>query len=205
MAKLLQVNNVEIDKVSSLTFSLAAGEKCVLEVPSAEAAAAVVDLILGERVSVTGEILLLGQSLEISKRGTIGFIPAMGGLISNLKAWENITLPLWYYNGRQRVATEESVARWLLELGMDKEEWGKFMASPAASLKPWERKMAGLLRGLVQAPQLILIDAGLFDEVETARLQLWITVLEKFVGEVKDRALLVIASSATSLPWRKLE
>ncbi len=205
MAALLQVNNIEIDKVSSLSFSLAAGEKCVLEVPSAEAAAAVVDLILGELVPVNGEILLLGQSLDVLKNGTIGFIPAMGGLISNLKAWENITLPLWYHSGRQSVATEEAVARWLLELGMDKEECEKFMASPAASLKPWERKMAGLLRGLVQAPQLLLIDAGLFDEVETARVKIWIAVLEKFVDEAKERALLVIASSATSLPWRKLE
>jgi len=55
----------------------------------------------------------------------------------------NITLPLWYHHRPQNLATEETVARWLAELKLDKLEWEKFMASPAARLKPWERKLAG--------------------------------------------------------------
>ncbi len=205
MANLLQFNNVEIDKVSSLSFSISAGDKCVLEVPSDSARSATVDLILGEREVISGEILLFGQALEASLSGSIGYVPAAGGLISNLKAWENITLPLWYHKQRQRAATEETVARLLLELGMAKQEWERFMASPVALLLPWERKMAGLLRGLLQSPQLLLVNAKLFDEVEASRVQIWVAVLEKFVNDAKDRAVLVVACSPTSLPWRKLE
>jgi phospholipid/cholesterol/gamma-HCH transport system ATP-binding protein len=201
----MQFNNVEIDKGNNLSFIVAAGETLVLKVSSPENKAAVIDMVLGECIPDNGEIRLHGQPLAASKSGSIGWIAAGGGLISNLKTWENITLPLWYHHRPQNLATEEAVARWLLELKLDEQEWEKFMASPAARLKPWERKLTGLLRGLVQAPQLLLVDAELFDEVETARANLWIAALEKFVQAAEGRAVLVVASATTLLPWRIIE
>ena len=79
------------------------------------------------------------------------------------------------------------------------------MASPAAHLSQWERKMAGLLRGLVLAPKLLIVDAGLFEEVDAASVKVWAAVLEKFVHENNDRAVLVVASSSTALPWKVIE
>jgi len=205
MTTLLQFNNVEIDKGNTLSFNVAAGETLVLQVSSPEEKAAVIDMVLDEIVPAYGEIKFHGQPLAASKPGSIGWIPAGGGLISNLKTWENITLPLWYHHRPQNIATEETVARWLVELELDKLEWERFMASPAARLKPWERKLAGLLRGLVQAPQLLLVDAELFDEVELSRSNAWIAALEKFVQAAEGRAVLVVASATTLLPWRIIE
>jgi len=202
---LLQFKNVAVDMASTVSFSVEAGETLVLKVSSEEAKAEVIDMALGELIPAHGEILVHGQSLEASRPGNIGWIPAGGGLISNLKTWENITLPLWYHGRRQSLATEETVARWLLELELDKQEWEKFMASPTAHLKQGERKLAGLLRGLIQAPEVLVIDAGLFDEVETDRSYIWIKVLEKFVREADGRAVLVVASAATLLPWKIIE
>jgi ABC-type transporter Mla maintaining outer membrane lipid asymmetry ATPase subunit MlaF len=205
MTTLLQFNNVEIDKGNTLSFNVAAGETLVLKVNSPEEKAAVIDMVLDEILPAYGEIRFHGQLLAASKPGSIGWIPARGGLISNLKTWENITLPLWYHHRPQNFATEEIVARWLVELELDKLEWEKFMASPAARLKPCERKLAGLLRGLVQAPQLLLVDAELFDEVELSRSNVWIAALEKFVQAAEVRAVLVVASATTLLPWRIIE
>lgn len=205
MTALLQFNNVEIDKVGTLSFSMAAGETRLLNVHTLEAKAAVMDVALGEQLPAAGEILLLGQSLEESRPGSIGWVPAGGGLISNLKAWENITLPLWYHQRRQVMATEETVARWLAELDLDQQEWEKFMASPAARLKPWERKLAGLLRSLVLAPHVLIMDAALFDEIDQTRAQTWTRAVEKFVREADGRAVLAVASSATLLPWNRIE
>ena len=112
---------------------------------------------------------------------------------------------MWYHQRRQTVNTEETVARWLAELGLDQQEWEKFMASPAARLRPWERKLAGLLRGLVLAPALLLVDAALFDEVDSSRTQAWVSALEKFAREADGRAVLAVASSATLLPWKNIE
>ena len=205
MTALFEFINVAIDKDSTLSFSVSQGEIRVLKAPSQEAKAAVVDMALAEAVPENGKILLQGKSLAETRPGSIGWIPAKGGLISNLKAWENITLPQWYHGKRQTALTEEKIARWLHELHLDKQEWERFMASPAARLSPLERKMAGLLRALVQAPCLLLLDTGLFDEVETSQEKIWISVLEKYVHEVEGRALLAVASTATTLPWSMIE
>jgi len=205
MTTLMQFRNVAIDKGKNLSFSVAAGETLLLKVSSPEEKAAIMDMVLDEILPANGEIWLHGQPLEASKPGSIGWIPAGGGLISNLKTWENVTLPLWYHHRPQNLATEEAVARWLDELELDKQEWEKFMASPAARLKPWERKLAGLLRGLVQAPKLLLVDAELFDEVELSRSNAWIAALEKFVQAAEGRAVLVVASATTLLPWKIIE
>jgi len=162
-------------------------------------------MAMGDLCPAGGDILLHGQSLDASRCGSISLIPAHGGLISNLKTWENITLPLWYHNKREKSATEESLMYWLRALDIDSEEWEAFMSSPVARLRPDEHKIAGLLRGLVLAPQLLVVDAALFDDVDAARVQIWIGVLEKFVREASDRAVLVVTSAVTSLPWKIIE
>lgn len=205
MTALLQFNQVVLDKDNTLSFSVAEGETCVLKVPSQEAKLTLIDLALGEVAPLKGEILLSGMLMEMSKPGIIGWVPATGGLISNLKTWENVTLPLWYHSMIQNAATKQTVTRWLLELQFDQQEWGKFMASPIARLSQWERKMAGLLRCLVLAPKLLIVDAGLFDEVDAASVKVWVAVLEKFVQENNERAVLVVANTSTVLPWKIIE
>jgi phospholipid/cholesterol/gamma-HCH transport system ATP-binding protein len=202
MTALLEFNNVVIEKDDTISFKVGVGELLVLKAPSEEAKMAIIDMALGEMVPEKGEVTLQGRSLAESIPGNIGWIPAAGGMISNLKAWENITLPLWYHGKHQKVTTEGSVARLLNELGVDKQDWGRFMASPSARLSPLERKMAGLLRGLVNTPKLLLIDAGLFEDVEPSRIQGWISILEKFVREVDGRAVLAVTSADTLLPWK---
>lgn len=205
MTVLLKFNQVALDKDNDLSFSVTAGETRVLKLATPEAKLTFIDLVAGELAPSAGEILLSGQLPEMSKRGSIGWVPATGGLISNLKTWENITLPLWYHSMVQGAATEATVARWLQELKLDQQEWEKFMASPVARLSQWERKMAGLLRGLLLAPTLLVVDAGVFEDVDAARVQIWIAVLEKFVREAQYRAVLVVSCTATALPWKIIE
>jgi len=205
MKPLLQFNEVTANnQIRALSFIVRAGDLRVLKVASEEAKVAVIDLVLGELLPAKGEVLLHGQSLDAFKPGNIGLISAKGGLISNLKTWENITLPLWYHGKPQPQIAEETVSRWLLELAIDKQDWENFMARPAARLQPWERKMAGLLRGLLLAPQLLLIDAGLLEDVEAAHARSWISALEKYVRESEGRAALVVTSTSSMLPWETI-
>lgn len=205
MTTLLQFDNVKNDQVNALSFSIDAGETMILEVLSQEARLAVIEMAVGERVPDCGEILLRGQPLALSRPGSVGWVPATGGLISNLKTWENITLPLWYHDNRQASDTEKTVELWLAALNLDEQEWEKFMASPVARLVDWERKLAGLLRGLILAPQVLLIDAALFEKVDDGKMKAWVMVLEKFAREFDGHAVLVVASSSTKLPWKIIE
>jgi len=177
----------------------------VLKAASQEVKMTLVDLALGEKIPDKGKVLIQGQPVAKSAPGIIGWIPEAGGMISNLKVWENITLPGWYHRKRQKASTEEKITRLLNELKVDKQDWERFMASPGARLSQYERKLAGLLRGLLLAPTLLLIDEDLFDDIETTQKQIWIDMLEKFVREVDGRALLVVATSGTLLPWKMIE
>ena len=121
--------------------------------------------------------------------GDIGWIPSNGGLIGNLKVWENITLPLWYHHKRTPLATEKVLDGWLHILEPEKTEWAEFMARPSARLGIRDRKLVGLLRGLVLAPRMLVVDAELFNEVDQAACNSWKAALEKFVKEDDDRAV----------------
>ncbi len=201
----LQFSAVTCEKIASLSFALAAGEIAVLEMASKESKTTLMELVVGEKVPAEGSILFCGKPLQAAAPGTIGWVPASGGLIGNLKIWENVTLPLWYHGKRMPVATEETVQRWLAVLGLDTREWTDFMASPPTRLESTERKLAGLLRGLVQAPPLLVIDAALFDDLDQASGRLWMAALETFVREVEGHTVLVVSNGTTLLPWRIIE
>ena len=142
-------------------------------------------------------------SLQTSRIGRVGWVAANGGLISNLKVWENISLPLWYHTKRDADETEKSVEYWLTMLGLDPAACADFMAAPPHSIEPWQRKLAGLLRALVQMPRVLVVDAGVFEDVKTRMAQNWIAALEAYASQ--DRAILVLADKATVLPWQKIE
>ena len=205
MTLLLQFSGVACEETAGLSFTLAAGEALVLQVASEAEKAAATDMALGEKVPDAGSIAFRGRPMGEAEPGQIGWVPAHGGLISNLKTWENVTLPLWYHGKRLPADVEASIARWLAALGLDSEAWVDFMARPPAQLKPLERKLAGLLRALVQAPPLLVVDAALFDGVDQATGRSWAAALEVFVREAEGRAVLAVAHGATPLPWRIIE
>jgi len=205
MASLFEFSSVALDKDNTLSFSIVSGDLLVLKAHTQETRSVIIDMALGEMIPEKGKVLFSGRPLAESKPGSIGWIPAKGGMISNLKAWENITLPLWYHGTRQAAVVEEKIAHLLSELKMDKQEWERFMASPGARLTPLERKLVGLLRGLVLAPRLLLIDADIFEDVESSQIQVWVNILEKFVRDVEGRAVLVVTATATPLHWKLIE
>ncbi len=200
MPVVLQFSGVGHENITGLSFSLEAGQVRVLGADSKEKKNALIELAIGERMPDMGAISLHGAALDAVPAGSIGWVPANGGLISNLKTWENVTLPLWYHGGRAPGATEGRIKRWLTVLEVDSRGWEDFMASPSGRLKPQERKLAGLLRGLVQSPPLLVVDAALFDAVERNTLNKWVSALNEWVGE-SNGCVLVVAEKEAGLPW----
>ena len=123
-------------------------------------------------------------------------------LISNLKIWENITLPLWYHARRDVLETEQGVERWLAALGMEQDEFGEFMAAQPDSIESWQRKLAGLLRALLQMAPVLVVDGGLFNDVRARLASCWISALESYAAE--GRAVLVMTDKETTLPWKQI-
>ena len=204
MNALLKFSDVKYEKISALSFTLAEGEIAVLITTSNPDKAVVMELALGEKIPEVGSILFNGKPLEESIPGNLSWIPANGGIIGNLKAWENITLPLWYHGKRTPAATEEIVGRWLHAVEPNRREWTDFMACPSARLEARDRKLAGLLRGLVLAPKLLVVDADLFDNIAQADCHSWMAALEIFVQEANDRAVLVVSDGTVPLHWKTI-
>ena len=204
MKTLLQFSDVKYERITGLSFTLAEGEIAVLKAHAHKDKASIMELALGEKAQEDGTVLFRGKPLAGANPGDIGWIPSNGGLIGNLKAWENITLPLWYHRKRIPVATEKVVGRWLLAVEPDRREWADFMASPSARLGTRDRKLVGLLRGLVWSPQMLVVDAELFDNVNKADCDAWMAALEMFVQEAGGHAVLVVSSGTMSLRWKTI-
>ncbi len=206
MSAILQFSGVSCGRLAGLSFGLATGAIRVLRLADREEKASAIELAIGERSPDAGTVTLHGEPLDVAPPGSVGWVPENGGLISNLKAWENITLPLWYHGKRHVPETEARVARWLKTLGVEEQAMERFMASPAGYLTSLERKRAGLLRGLVLAPRALIADAALFHGLPQGMRASWIAALDALVNEAEGRCVLVVAAeNDAALPWMALE
>lgn len=204
MGALLQFSAVNCGRISQLSFTLEAGAVGVLRVAGREEKALAIDLAVGERRPDSGTVALDGAALDAAPPGSIGWVPDSGGLISNLKTWENVTLPLWYHRNRHVAETERNVTRVLAALGVQEDAMGDFMARPAARLTPLERKQAGLLRGLLLAPRLLVVDAALFGGTPQDVRASWAAALDAAVRGDAGGSVLVVAEDDSALPWETI-
>ena len=203
------------------SFTLHSGETRLLQLSSGAEKDAMIDFATGETICGEGSVDIVQipriesrdkvspsgfqvgwQPLGTSRPGRVGWVAANGGLISNLKIWENVTLPLWYHTRREVAETEQSVIHWLGMLGLEQQEFSGFMAAPPSSIEIWQRKLAGLLRALVQLPEVLVADAAVFEDVKETMARNWIMALETYAAE--GHAVLAIADKTTALPWDQI-
>jgi predicted ABC-type transport system involved in lysophospholipase L1 biosynthesis ATPase subunit len=133
-----------------------------LRLPDSEAKARLVGAVLTTRVAAGEELELFGEPVRGLKRDKrarlherIGVLTQAMGLISNLNAWENISLQAAYH-GTQPVERIARTARdALMALGADPQ---RFLARLPDEMDPFERKLVAFVRLLAKEPALALID-----------------------------------------------
>jgi ABC-type transporter Mla maintaining outer membrane lipid asymmetry ATPase subunit MlaF len=182
------------------SISMGAGEICALLAESDESASRIVKLFAGlERLS-SGTLHVLGESMadlsdgalfELRKR--IGVVMKNGGLVSNLKVWENILLPLSYHGLLSDEEAESRLTSLLERIGFDEDT-----AKLPEMLPIHARKMAGLMRAMLMQPDVMLYDAlfhGVNAEVKNRMMQ----IVSAFHRECKGR-LSIFIQHEESLP-----
>jgi ABC-type transporter Mla maintaining outer membrane lipid asymmetry ATPase subunit MlaF len=110
----------------------------------------------GSRLFVLGaEVGALPEPERRALLGRVGFVPADGGLISSLNAWENISLPVSYHSP-ERIAGVFAEAQALLEElgGVD----DGMLARLPEDLTPYEKRLAAFVRALLENPQLLVVE-----------------------------------------------
>ena len=110
----------------------------------------------GARLVLLGEdVASLGEAERTRLLHRIGFVPAGGGLMSSLNAWENISLPVAYHAPEKLGAVLADVHALLDELGgVDDDLLGKL----PEHMTLYERRLAAYLRALLERPDLLVAE-----------------------------------------------
>ena len=134
-----------------------------LHLPDDDAKAHLVTAMLKARTEPGEELELFGESTAALAtrqrdrvRSRIGAVSPIVGLMTNLNAWENISLPAAYHGAPALAEVAELAHEVLAAFGAEPRY---FFARVPDELGTLERKIASFIRLLVAAPELIVFDA----------------------------------------------
>ncbi|QNM98252.1 hypothetical protein [Chitinimonas koreensis] len=130
--------------------------------------------------------------------GPHGWLPGEGGLVANLRVWENCLLAHNYFGGPPAAADEALLIELMARCGLAGQDAQAFMAAPAGSLSAKRRRLACALRALLARPRLILAEGEWFgglgdDEVEP--------LAAAFAELCPDAAWLVLGGARPDTVW----
>ena len=153
-------------------------------------------LITGMSSPDCGLVLVNGQDVaNLDRAGLYGLrrqvcsVPPAGGLISNLKLWENISLPQLYSSGEISAEIEKTGLEYLALLGYA----GDIMALPA-HLTLHEKRVTALVRAFLCRP-LIMIYTNCIEGSPPASRTIFLDAAREFQSADKNRTALYFTSS----------
>jgi len=131
---------------------------------------AVLDVLpeLGTRLVLLGvDVDGMRPAARAALRGRIAFLPADGGLLSSLNAWENIVLPTGFHHPWRLRDTAAQVHELLKALGADSRA---LLAKLPERMSLYEKKLTGYVRIVLEKPDLMLVEEqqGGLDAAERA-------------------------------------
>ena len=96
---------------------------------------------------------------NLGEQPGVVIVPHNGGLISNLRVWENIILPVQYHGILLPGNLEDRVSELLDQCGLsDQTMVSALMLKLPDQLSLYEKRLAGFVRAMLMGPQLILYD-----------------------------------------------
>jgi ABC-type transporter Mla maintaining outer membrane lipid asymmetry ATPase subunit MlaF len=182
MTATLSFRNIRIPGIiDDLSCDIRAGSSALMCTTREETGIEIARLISGLSHPESGSVHVdgrdpatLGQDDLYLLRREVGIVPAGGGLISNLKLWENITLPLLYHTGSVKPDDEQVAVDFLAGLGYS----GAIHALPA-HLTLYEKRSAAMVRAFLNRPR-IIIYCNCFENIPAEARQASIRVTKQF-------------------------
>lgn len=160
VSKTYTKEQVKVPALRAVTFAVTEREFLVIQGPSGSGKSTLLNIIGLLDEPTAGRLRLFGEPMqglpdrERSRlRGrSIGFVFQSFNLISHLRAWENVALPL-YYAGVGRAERHQRAIMALERVGLSK----RALHLPA-ELSGGEEQRVAIARALVIGPKLILAD-----------------------------------------------
>lgn len=98
--------------------------------------------------------------------GHVAVLDAEAILISNLRVWENMILPLWYREGGMLTKLEAQAQRILALAGLSEEVQTTLMTRQPSALDRSERRLIILLRALLLEPRCVIVEEAYWRDME---------------------------------------
>lgn len=202
---MIKLEDVTTDCFSSVSFEIKEGFVSKIITDSDYKTGVLLDTILGIRKPMAGKVFLFGRDIysisgkelfNIFKR--LGMVWAEGGVISNLKVWENITLPLWYHTGQRPETVQDKVIGIFSEMGKDISYISGFMTKLTGPLPTHEKRLINIVRAMLTEPELIIYDS-IFGGLDPQTAETLIGLTEKFHSGKSGRTSVYISSDELSL------
>jgi phospholipid/cholesterol/gamma-HCH transport system ATP-binding protein len=162
---MIRFDHVTQGSVRNLSFDLDRGGTAKILFDSEDRKNLFFGMLAGRQRPETGKILFFGEDLfahgeneRLALFQRIGVVPADGGMISNLKAWENLLLPAWYHHGLTAQQAERPVAAIFEQLGEGEAGLKQRMGELPDKLSLYERRAVALARAMLMEPDILIYD-----------------------------------------------
>lgn len=188
------------DLLDDFSFKINIGTRVLVITASEEESFLLAGLMIGLTPLDSGSINISGCSVSESNqevllqlRSKIGIVPSVGGLVSNLKVWENIFLPYLYHFGKPTPLDEDIAENYLKELNYT----GRRMVLPA-HLTLYEKRVVAFIRSAVMNPDLMLY-CNTLEKLSPQQQTGLSNVINRFHSESFTRTSIFFASSADAI------
>ena len=189
----LQLDDVAADSLRALSCDEAPGQiarfQCAVQEPREQ----LWTLLTGSQPPRRGRVRMVGQDLyalsgpeRLALFQRVGVVAQDGGLISNLKIWENIVLPIWYHRGTEASQVEARVIAVFREFGLDDSSIRGLMQRLPDQLSALERRWVACARAMLMEPDIMIYDAP-FTGVEREAVARLLRVTVEFHRARADR------------------
>ena len=197
---MIEVNNLTDGISPPVSFNIKRGSVAVLKTASAFESDSILKMITGLNKPASGsviidndEILSISYNERLAKFKNIGIIWRNGSIISNLKVWENIALPVTYH-GIMEIADVEVLVRKYYGM-MGKEDLDALMSGSPGALPMHERLLVSMVRTMIMAPQLVIYD-NVFEGADYSWGDRLGAMLMDFHGANTGRTSVFVSSSS---------
>lgn len=202
---MIKVEGIELEYFGSVSLKVEEGSVCKVITKSDSLKNMIMDIILGLKKPAVGSVFLLGKEIysisdkeyiKLFKR--VGVVSEDGSMISNLKIWENIVLPLWYHSRSLPADIEDRVIAITSEMGIETSYLRELAGKLPGPIPDQVKRLMGLARTMLTGPDL-MIYGSIFEGMAQKTSERLISMTRRFHTNKPGRTSVYITSDPQSV------
>lgn len=202
---MIRFEDVTTECFKAFSFETSPGKAYKIITNSDHEKKVLLDTILGINKPSGGKVFIFDRDIwTMSREDTlallerIGVVWLYGGLVSNLKIWENVSLPLWYHSKIGNPGEiEERVVELFNRLGRDVAATG-YLGQQPGPLPLIEKRLIAVVRAILMEPDIVIYDS-LFEGFDIDAVWRLVELTNDFHHGNRDRISIYLSSKEESL------